>query len=394
MSNFLDDLKTEAVQAARASGKLEDIERAASVCKVVAEAQKSAAEATTQRSVVHQEGLKNWAQLLVPLLSVLTLAVTIVTQTLQQRDQQRSRDDAAWRSTIEEFKSSAGHNSPLGGLAPQVKLKPFLKSPVYGEQANQLARLVLPRMVDLDAFKDLFESVEWDNLDQMAGVSRSLSATYDEIRTRSSKIPDSDSAPPQPVPSNQLSRNVTPLTGVTSLPNPSQAYRPPDVSTLKEELQHYQDTIFDEERYVCGRLGEAWRSRTLEWKDRRPNFERTWLPNCDLSGLDFGKGNLNNASFQNINLENAKLGRLVQVDNVSIVNSAWWKAADISPTLLQHLIDCCDPGSDNEKDISEKPTKDAYIKRVKELCKGAALQCSDASLKFTASAEAGATKTR
>jgi hypothetical protein len=39
-----------------------------------------------------------------------------------------------------EFKTAANRTTPLAGLTPQVKLKPYLKSPIYGEQANELGR--------------------------------------------------------------------------------------------------------------------------------------------------------------------------------------------------------------------------------------------------------------
>jgi len=90
------------------SGNLDDIERATSVCKLAAEAEKDSVEAATQGPVVRQEGLRNWAQLLVPLLCVLTLAVTITIQTFQQRQQERSRQDTVWRGTPTQRNVSMG----------------------------------------------------------------------------------------------------------------------------------------------------------------------------------------------------------------------------------------------------------------------------------------------
>jgi hypothetical protein len=156
MTVDMKSLISQAVKQAHESGKLEDIERVANICKVSAEAE-------TQASVVKQEGMKNWAQILVPLLSVLTLGATLIGQTIQQNDAQRSREDLEWRNAVAEFKTAGNAKTLIAGLLPQVRLKPFLNSKNYSDQANQLARLVLPRMGDFDGFTDLFESISWNN---------------------------------------------------------------------------------------------------------------------------------------------------------------------------------------------------------------------------------------
>jgi pentapeptide repeat protein len=378
MPDPIDELKDAAVRKANETGKLEDIERAVSVCKLAAEAQKGSAEAATQKSVVRQEGLKNWAQLLVPLLSVVTLAVTMLTQTSQQREQARSREDGIWRSTIEEFKSATQRNVPLGGLMAQVKLKPFFKSPVYGDQANQLARLVLPRIGDPDAFKDLFESVEWRSLNEMVIVNRSLSNLYDEVATGLQKLPSPDAAqqpPPAPTPSNGR--------GAPPQPRPlGQQASSPFSPSIRDELEHSETTIKEEERYVCDRIADAARSGKLTW-DKSPNLDRSWFINCDLSGMDFRNAVLTDATFDGVNLDSARLGNITKLDNLSVYNVAWWRAAEISPVLLKALIDCCDAGADSEKYVAEKPSKEAYVKRVTELCKSNNLVCPEATIKFT-----------
>ena len=56
MTRSMEGLKEEAIRKATESGKLEDIERAASICKLAAEAEKDYAEAGTKGTVV-QAGL-------------------------------------------------------------------------------------------------------------------------------------------------------------------------------------------------------------------------------------------------------------------------------------------------------------------------------------------------
>ena len=107
MENEIDVLKKEAVQKARESGRLEDFEHAASVWKLTAESQKNTAEAENHRRALSQENLKSWAQILVPLISVLTLGFTLWNQTQQQIEARMSQEDTAWRSAISAFSSTS-----------------------------------------------------------------------------------------------------------------------------------------------------------------------------------------------------------------------------------------------------------------------------------------------
>ncbi len=314
---------------------------------------------------------------MVPLLSVLTLAVTIITQTLQQRDQERSRQDTIWRGTIEEFKSATQRNVAFGGLLAQVKLKPFFKSTEYGEQANQLARLVLPRVTDRDAFRDLFDSVEWHDLNEMAAVNRTMNTVYDELNARSAKLTAAESNP-EPAPSEHGTKPIP------HTPTPVPAARvSPLIPTPGEEIEHEKTELGIQERYVCDRIDEAFRSKALTW-EKRPNLESTWFPNCDLSTVDFRDADLTAADFQNVNLEGAQLGQVTKIDNLVLTDTAWWRAKQIGQSLLSGLMNCCDPGSDGQQNIAQKPTKDEYVKQVLQLCKSSGLACIESSIKFTA----------
>ena len=302
--------------------------------------------------------------------------MTILSQTSQQRDQARSREDAIWRSTIEEFKSATQHNVPLGGLLAQVKLKPFFKSPVYGDQANQLARLVLPRIGDPDAFKDLFESVKWNNLNEMVAVNRSLSNLYDEVSDELKKQP-----PPSPAPRATSGNPATSGPGLQR-GNVGQLQVSHESPTFQEQLEHSQLTIEQQESYVCDQIADAARSGKLTW-DKSPNLESAWFSTCDLSGLNLANAILTNASFHKVNIQDARLGNISKIDGLYVADVSWWRAKEIGPNLLKHLMDCCDPGAKLEGDLPTETTKEEYVKRVKELCRGAGLDCPDASIKFT-----------
>src|SRR5215468_2959408 len=80
-SDRLHQLEQQAYATAMKSGSLEDIERAANIAKQIADMEQAAVENKSRRKLVLYEALKTFAILLVPLLSVLTLAATIYMQT-------------------------------------------------------------------------------------------------------------------------------------------------------------------------------------------------------------------------------------------------------------------------------------------------------------------------
>lgn len=366
-------LKDEAIKKAQDSGKVEDIERVASVYKVMAEAQKRSAEAAAQTRMVRQEGLKNWAALLVPLLSVLTLAVIIWSLIQQQRESQRSRENGEWLAVISDFRSvSTATNAPIiEGLLPQVRLKPYLKSPIYGDQANQLARLLLPRIADPDGFRDLFAAVEWHDLDQMLNVDRGLNRLYDYLGRERRKLEAADA---RAVPSG-----ATPGPAPAVTAGGSRGRGAPD--SRIEQFSSDQGNISSQISYVCKRIGETARSGKLP--STGLDLDDCWFHYCDLSKIDWKGATLNGTLFQHVDLEGARFADVTEVDNLDIANTAWWKAAELSPALLKVLTDNFDPGTETQKDLTDKLTKPAYVARVTQLCKAAQVSCPQTSIKFT-----------
>lgn len=360
-----DDMKSligQAVKQALESKKLEDIEKIANICKLSAEAE-------SQASVLKQENIKNWAQILVPLLSVLTLGVTLIGQTIQQNDARKSREDLEWRNAVGEFKTTGNPKTMIAGLLPQVRLKPFLKSKDYGEQANQLARLVLPTMGDFDAFTDLFESITWNNLDEMLIVNRTLNRLDNEYLEAINILEEREKA--AAVGSNG---KPIPISGQARIPNPENP-------TVKEQLKHSRTTISKELSYVCNQIGEGARSGRMKFV--KASLEDVYFLDCDLSTVDLEQVRFGNVNFQAVNFEGARLGGGRKDDNPSFSATEWWKAERINETLLRALMDRCDPGSECEKDLTEKIGKQDYLKRIETLCQRAKLSCPVDSVKYT-----------
>jgi hypothetical protein len=100
--------------------------------------------------------------------------------------------------------------------------------------------------------------------------------------------------------------------------------------------------------------------------------------------VDFSGASLSSATFQNVNLKDAKLGNITKVDDFTLSDSAWWEASEISAPLLNYLMDNVDPGAQLQANLTQRPTKDEYCHRVSQLFKIANRTCSESSIKFMA----------
>jgi hypothetical protein len=366
----LDELARDAIKRAQETQNLEDLERAATVAKSIAEARKASVEATTQRAALRQEGLKQWSQLLVPFLSVLTLAVALITQTLQQRDAERNRRNEAWRATVDEFRDSPTRRG-LSALTAQARLRPFLQSKDYGQQANQLAMLIVPELSRFEEFQELFDLITWDNLNQIVMVNRKLSGIaehiYAEIKSAKARRSASEDA----------NRKASVL--------PSARVPPPyngPLESIEEQMESDATILRKEAAYVCAKFVEAAKVKKLLW-GRGPYLNNAWFPDCDLSGIDFSGADLTEADFSNTNLSGTHFSRVTQFGSLLVENSNWWDVADISAPLLDWLINYADPGSGYQSGVQNKPSKGDYFKKVKGLCNAAGLVCPDERIKYT-----------
>jgi hypothetical protein len=86
-------------------------------------------------------------------------------------------------------------------------------------------------MLDIDAFKDLFDSLERDNLNQLRNLSRSLSSEYDDVNEVLEKLNNPDGNAQQAnAPLPNAGGAIPPPMPNTSL----NTYHPP----ANEELRH------------------------------------------------------------------------------------------------------------------------------------------------------------
>lgn len=365
-------LTREATQKARESGSPSDMEHAASVWKLAAEAEKNWAEASTQRSNLRQEGLKSWAQILVPLISILTLAATLLTQTMQQRATQEAQEDTAWRTAIANFSPRSGPQTRIAGLMAQVQLKPFMRSARHKQEATELARLILPEIADPEIFADLFNAIEWHDLDEMVRVNRSLLHLLNESDDHLKRLSQAAGEPaPRGVPAGfDPSMQRIPDSTFPGLKGP----------TIKELMESQRDEIFQTVTFVCDKMAAASRARTL--RTEKLDLNNTYFYNCDLSQVHWDGAILSNSGFVSVNLKGAHFSNVTAIEGSSWDNSDWWDAEEISQPLLKKLMDEYYPGSDNDKAPVHAPTKAQYIESLRQLCQTAGLSCEGSPIKF------------
>jgi hypothetical protein len=377
MTTDLEQLAAKALRTAEASESLDDVAKAVSIYKEAAGAQKDLADAATLGSAVRNESLKNWAQILVPFLSVLTLGVTLFSQVQQQRDAQRNKEDAEWRAAILELRT-AGKEKTIASLLPQVRLKPFLNSKAYGAEANDLARLLLPRIADPDSFRDLFRSVNWHGLDEMVTVNRSLSRYWSTVANHlktAHAIADSGGG-------------ASGSGHVADRPAPTKSTAPPTPSlneTLDiEGMEREQELCLRQLTFVSRAIAERVRRGT--WSAVDADLEGAWFNDCDFSDVDFRGANLTDAGFSAVNLKGAHLN-VEKIDNAGF-RCNWWDAAEISDPLLATLIANRDPGVLQGEGFAPIPTKEAYMARIQQLCAALKKPCPRESITYTTASAA------
>ena len=96
----LEALQQRAFEIASQSGQIADVEKAVSIAKQVVDARKAATDSINQPKLLRYEEWKAWAALLVPFLSIATLAVTIIIQAAQLKATREASENTEWSETL------------------------------------------------------------------------------------------------------------------------------------------------------------------------------------------------------------------------------------------------------------------------------------------------------
>jgi hypothetical protein len=120
-SDRLHQLEQQAYATAMKSGSWEDIERAVNIAKQIADMEQAAAENKNRPKLVRYEALKAFAVLLVPLLSVFTLAVTIFIQAALLKATREANEDTDCGENVRNVLVEQG-KTPVTTEGDEVKL--------------------------------------------------------------------------------------------------------------------------------------------------------------------------------------------------------------------------------------------------------------------------------
>jgi len=339
-------LEDKAMKAAMDSGRIDDLEKATNIAKQSAEIQKATSDSSSQPKLLRYEEFKTWAALLVPFLSIATLAVTVYIQAAQLKATREANRDTQWRETEKNVLSQL--SKPPSVIADpalaMTLLEPYTSDDRVGREATVLAVHLLSTVPSSDRFKDFFLShhigESWTDVTFLTGLSREVFGNMLELDTR--------------------------------IAEPSH----PSI------LDAARGATIDDIEFLTERLCALYRANpTLT---RGADFRDVFLLNGDLSGVDLTDADFTGAKLQNVNFANADLGGNVRFKNVAFVDSDWWDARRIGTPLLPFLIANQYPFFDNEHvtyDVAP-PDRPHYAELVRKLCDKAELACKSDDVKY------------
>ncbi len=271
--------------------------------KLALEEKKLEYEISSFKSRERSDRWKDRVAVLAPFVTVVTLAATLMFQSWQFRqveagkraDSQAAQWQAAVKSLTEETKLSAG----------AIALRPFLDSREYGEQARETVVRLLATTRDTNLFDDLFEStfvpLRWSNVDYLIKLDRALAAKCGAVW---GKAFISDTAPED---TSKLSKDEAALLGYCGVA----------VQRISQQVGPVLRTPRPSSDVI--------------------DLTATRFYDASWDGVDLGGANIQNIYFSWVSLEGANFSGISQFGGIYIFHSAWWRAARMSPELLQYL---------------------------------------------------------
>jgi uncharacterized protein YjbI with pentapeptide repeats len=391
MEDRLDEIRRAALDHAAKSGSLEDIEKAASVAKSLAEAQKSATDAHNAYRQLRLQWITSLASFLVPIVSLLALFATIYVQsqqlseTRQQNNAQldatrQQNEDTQWRDLLTSLRGSA--ESFDSDVTVSSRLRSFFHSARYGDQARDISVRLMGRLTNSAGFKDLYDivfaEITPDVFANIVNVGRSLNSTRLNIEAECSNLSFQ-----YKLSSNYglctVTVSVSELTKTINSAFPERAFQLRQALTgvyaemviVSKNMEPYLKTNFP----INASANNA-NSKSLD-------LSSMMFFNIDLSGVNFANMDLQRTIYWNVNFDKANL-RNVKYNGIFFNASNWWDAANIDQTLLDFLITYQYPFWNGDVEFAplEKPTLEHYTARIAELCQPLRPACKAENLKF------------
>jgi uncharacterized protein YodC (DUF2158 family)/uncharacterized protein YjbI with pentapeptide repeats len=309
------------------------------------------------------ELLKTIASSTVPLLTLVTLLVTVWIQANQLEVSRTTAEQISWREMIGHFsKSSKGEQTDEEGIATAAELKSFFHSDQYGSQAQDMAILLLPRVLDPDCFADLYhalvEAADWTRFDAILKSNKMIAS---RIAVMDRCIVDLGSC----------QRDMPQLHNVSV-----EAIRNDELAVLRNVALSGAD------------LARILRSGIPRGKVI--DLDGALFYRSDLSGVDLSHVRFGTVRFVATALKDAVLVDIRDFDQSQWSGEPWWEAARVSPPLLQFLSTMEAPTIGDA--YPDHPlTQDEYIAGVRHLRSDGGVDV-DAAIQLLASDTAAASE--
>jgi hypothetical protein len=360
---WLDRLERLANQRAASSQSISDLEKAASAAALIANARKSREDLKHHTYRLRLGDAQSWAFLATPFLILVGLLVFLPRPNQQAQALRETTNDAQFREVEKTFLAQVTQTGALARpdlLLLTTPLQPYLNDPRYAREAGDIAILALSHAASADAFQDYFVSrnirIDARNLPTVFTLDRMLYTNFNEL----------DDALNSDATANASSIVGRPLS--------------------KEQGQRARDGILMELTFVSARMAAYMRAHRSD--PLNADMRRVYLKSVDLSGVAFGKSNLEGCQWEGVSLTGADLSAVTEFDNSQWIDASWWDAKEVSKPLLSYLMANQYPYHPPVVDYSNAPASpDIYRDKVMKLCRAVDLTCDPAKLPFGAPAK-------
>ncbi len=249
------------------------------------------------------ERRKDYVTLLAPLITVMTLAATLVAQNWQFVRSEKDKTDAALDAQWLDAKKTIADDTHLSPAL--ITLQPFLNSPKYGEQARLTAVQLAINGTDplfLDELLGIaFVPATWNKLEPLLQIDRGLYVKFSPLNSKSW-----------------------------------------DTKTGNNDLSKLSRTDADALRYINGAIPKVSGQIGSILKSARPDGTPLDLSNAEFlnvnwSGVNLRGARLENTRFNGVDLKGADLTGIANFAGAEMYYTAWWEAKSISREFLEYL---------------------------------------------------------
>jgi len=377
-----------------------DIEKVSAALNNVVDAKKADKDYANASKTTRIDSVKDVATILVPVISLLTVAATVISQNEQTRATRDAGEDTEWREALAAIsKDMLNPRSPAIAYDAITRLKPFFRSERYGTDARDFSVLILGKFTDNEIFSDLFAATFPDphlrDLRALSHINQQLADTRKHINDDISVADDAAAEGPPGAPaaaatkaSNASPTQIAPPSSGAPRPYPGFAMPPPP---SKEALERAMASVEDEIQVVDNAIAVVLRARA-SGDNAEYDLSDNLFIGTDLRNANFRSVDLTGAQFWYSNLRGANFSTVKYFDYERFPGSAWWQASFIEASALRDLMRYDYPNYFNKKDSSygndmsywhgEKPTRAEYATDIARLCGVAHIACPASAIQF------------